>query len=324
MMQLSNSAAILISGFILLMALQLNMTFPAAFLLTLGLLLGHIFLYSLLSSVRKRESTQELIRLSSSLLIAVFALIFTLIAFGIILGAGYSALIAALSFWISSTAFLLSYFALSPQATTTPPSTKILIDLTCLEDGRLADLAQTGLLDQKLLIPTYLPDELSKLAESAPEPQRTRARKALEVLHKIESLPKLAPIFCSQPTPTDGDLTAKLIQTAKSLNAYILTTEVPSTRLEGVNFISLDAIASAVKHGPQRGEIISIKIQRVGKEPRQGVGYLDDGTMVVVNGAGDYLGKTITAQVLSQKFSSTGKIIFCNVQEESDTIVAHQ
>ena len=79
-----------------------------------------------------------------------------------------------------------------------------------------------------------------------------------------------------------------------------------------VSVISLETIAAALKPGAQRGEILSIKIQRLGKEPKQGVGYLDDGTMVVVNGGGEFLGQLIRTQVLSQKYSSSGKIIFCN------------
>lgn len=318
MTQAPYSTAIFISALGLLFASIVGLSLTTLLLVAAGMFSTQFLLHIVQLNQRAGEGPRELIRMSKSLLIALFALIFTLAALGVVLGGESRGIIAAISFWVAAVAFLLSYMTLSPQQILSPPSTKILVDLTCLEDGRLADLAQTGLLDQKLIIPTYLPDELSKLAETATEPQKTKARKALEVLHKIESLPKLEPLFSSQPSPGEGDLATKLLYTAKSLNAYILTTEIPSAKVEGVNFISLDAIASAVKHGPQRGEIISIKIQRIGKEPRQGVGYLDDGTMVVVNGAGEYLGKTIFAQVLSQKFSSTGKIIFCNAQEDAE------
>jgi uncharacterized protein YacL len=86
--------------------------------------------------------------------------------------------------------------------------------------------------------------------------------------------------------------------------------------IEGITVVNLHALSNALKPLMQGGELIRIKIQRYGKEPRQGVGYLEDGTMVVVNGGGDYIGDTIEARVLSVKHTSSGRMIFCNVAEE--------
>ncbi len=200
---------------------------------------------------------------------------------------------------------------------------KIILDVSALEDSRLVDLARSGLLDQRLAIPRNLTRELTKLSESQDENIRYKAKKALDAFKRIETLPKIDLEYFDLPDE-DGDLTGRVIKTAKNLNAYVLSNETPLSRkdLEGVPCISIDNLASALKPAPQRGEFLVIKVLRLGKEPKQGVGYLDDGTMVVINGGGDYLGRNIRAQVLSQKHSSTGKIIFCNVLDVEEEGIA--
>jgi uncharacterized protein YacL len=86
--------------------------------------------------------------------------------------------------------------------------------------------------------------------------------------------------------------------------------------IEGITVVNIHALSNALKPLMEGGELIRIKIQRYGKEPRQGVGYLEDGTMVVVNGGGDYIGDTIEARVLSVKHTTSGRMIFCNVADE--------
>ena len=89
-------------------------------------------------------------------------------------------------------------------------------------------------------------------------------------------------------------------------------------QVEGVRIINIHALSNALKPLMQRGEVMRIKIQRHGKEDRQGVGYLEDGTMVVVNGGGDFIGETITVHVLSVKHTTSGRMIFCNVAEDEE------
>ena len=118
--------------------------------------------------------------------------------------------------------------------------------------------------------------------------------------------------------PDSYELCDKIIHSAKLLNASLITNESPSckTEVEQEMYLAVDTIANALRPPIPKGEFLSIKIQRLGKEPKQGIGYLEDGTMVVVNGGGDYLGRTVRTQVLSQKYSSSGKIVFCNVRED--------
>ena len=116
------------------------------------------------------------------------------------------------------------------------------------------------------------------------------------------------------------DPISKLVHLARIIEANIITTDInriQQSMIEGVRVINLHSLSNALKPLTQSGEFLTIKIQRYGKEARQGVGYLDDGTMVVVNGGADYIGEVIKTQVLSVKHTSSGRIIFCNAYEEA-------
>ena len=120
------------------------------------------------------------------------------------------------------------------------------------------------------------------------------------------------------PVSETGNISEKIISAAHSLEAMIITSEFSPLKLDSSPglYLAIDSIANAVRPPIPKGEYLCIKIQRLGKEPKQGIGYLDDGTMVVVNGGGDHLGRMVKTEVLSQKYSSSGKIVFCNVREE--------
>lgn len=192
---------------------------------------------------------------------------------------------------------------------------EILLDISAIEDIRLADLARLGILDHQLVIPSFVLKEIQKGMEAQDEAVKTRYRKCFEQIKRLENIQTLGIQQKEFHTSELDDLATKLIRTAKLVQAHILTSEPSALKIgddDDVMIISIEGIANAIKPSAQRGEILSIKIQRPGKEPKQGVGYLEDGTMVVVNGGGEFLGETIKTQVLSQKYSSSGKIIFCN------------
>lgn len=201
-----------------------------------------------------------------------------------------------------------------------PSQRKYLLDLYSLEDGRVVELARTGLFDGQILLPTFLPRELKSLAENGDEVTKARAKKALDTLRRLECLPHvslLAKDFRLQEATME--LGEKLVHAAKEANAILITNELSALKSEadcGL-YLAIDSIANALRPPIPKGEVLSIKIQRLGKEPKQGIGYLEDGTMVVVNGGGDFLGRMVKTQVLSQKYSSSGKIVFCNVRDDS-------
>lgn len=205
----------------------------------------------------------------------------------------------------------------------------ILLEASALTDSRIIDLASTGLLNHHLLLPRFILKDLYSLAENPDESIKSKARRCLEVVKKLESLPNLDLRYVDTDFPDVKDPMAKLIRLARFMDANIMTSDINRIQQashEGVCIINIHMLSNALKPITQTGEFINIKIQRYGKEPRQGVGYLEDGTMVVVNGGAEYIGETIKAQVLSVKHTTSGRMIFCNTSEENllaDQEMAH-
>lgn len=194
----------------------------------------------------------------------------------------------------------------------------IILDSSVLTDTRILDLASSGLLDNSLILPQFLLKELYQALDNADEHVKTKAKRCLEVIKKLEEIPHLEMRYADNDFPEVKDTLSKLLRLARLLDANVFTADpskVQQSSYEGVRFISIHFLSNALKPITNAGEQITIKIQRYGKEPRQGVGYLEDGTMVVVNGGADSLGETIRAQVLSVKHTSSGRMIFCNAAD---------
>lgn len=195
----------------------------------------------------------------------------------------------------------------------------MIIDISILSDARIIDLASSGILDHHLIIPRFIIKDIYAQSEAGDEQAKNKARRALEVLKKLESTIGLDLRYNDTDFPEVKDQTTKMIRLARLLDANILTADISriqSATIEGVRVINIHALSNALKPLMEAGEMIKIKIQRYGKEPRQGVGYLEDGTMVVVNGGGEFIGELIDAQVLSVKHTTSGRMIFCNAMEE--------
>lgn len=198
----------------------------------------------------------------------------------------------------------------------------ILLDISILQDSRIIDMASSGLLDNHLIMPRFSLKELYANLESADETVKAKARRCLDVVKRLEGITSLDLRYVDTDFPEIKDPTAKLIRLARLLDANIITSDINRIQqssiesIEGIRVINIHMLSNALKPLSQTGEYINIKIQRYGKEPRQGVGYLDDGTMVVVNGGAEYIGDTIKAQVLSVKHTSSGRMIFCNATSE--------
>ena len=199
----------------------------------------------------------------------------------------------------------------------------ILADLSILTDPRIIDLASSGLLDHHLIIPRFALNELYIQAESADESTKLKAKRCLEVVKKLESLSSLDLRYVETDFPDVKDPMMKLIRLARFMDTHLITSDInriQQSSIEGVRIINIHMLSNALKPITQAGESIHIKIQRYGKEARQGVGYLDDGTMVVVNGGAEFIGETIKAYVLSVKHTSSGRMIFCNAAEEGQLL----
>ena len=195
----------------------------------------------------------------------------------------------------------------------------LLIDASVLSDPRIIDLAASGLVDHHLVVPRFIIKDLYAQVESSDEAIKNKARRSLESLKKIEELPEIELRYHDTDFPEIKEVNGKLVRLARLLDANILSAEMSRVQMaavEGIRIINLHSLSNALKPLMQAGETIKIKIQRYGKEPRQGVGYLEDGTMVVVNGGGDFIGQIIDAQVLSVKHTASGRMIFCNTMDE--------
>jgi len=204
---------------------------------------------------------------------------------------------------------------------TTEKKKDLIIDSSVLADARIIDVAATGLLDHQLVVPRFVIKELYALSEIGDEFSKSKARRSLEVIKKLEGVPELELRFNDTDFPDVKDTQGKLLRLARLLDANLLTADISRVQIasiEGIRVINIHTLSNALKPLMQAGEFIKIKIQRYGKEPRQGVGYLDDGTMVVVNGGGNYIGETIDAKVLSVKHTTSGRMIFCNAMDEEN------
>lgn len=197
----------------------------------------------------------------------------------------------------------------------------LLADGSVLSDSRTIDLAASGLIDHHLVIPRFVVKELYAIAETGDELSKAKAKRSLETLKKLEELPNLGLRYNDTDFPELNDQSSKLIRLARLIDANILSADISRVQissLDGIPVINLHGLSNALKPLMQTGEVMKIKIQRYGKEPRQGVGYLEDGTMVVVNGGGEYIGEIIEVQVLSVKHTASGRMIFCNAMESDE------
>lgn len=204
--------------------------------------------------------------------------------------------------------------------TSGPKKKDLLVDLSALSDTRLIDLASTGLLDHQLVIPRCLLKSLCSSCESPDEAIRNQAKAALDTVRRLEELTELGLRFDETRSSSDSDLTQQVFRIARLSDSNVLsaeTSEIDLAAPEGIRIINLHNLSNALKPLMQAGRFLKIKIQRFGKEPNQGVGYLEDGTMVVVNGGGDYIGDIIDVQVLSVKHTSSGRMIFCNTLDSA-------
>jgi len=192
----------------------------------------------------------------------------------------------------------------------------LLIDPSILQDSRIIDLATSGLLNNHLILPRFVLKDLYNGSESE---INSKAKHSLEIYKKLENMPHLELRYVDTDFPGIPDPMSKLIRLARLLDANIIASDmsrIQQSTIEGVSIININLLAHALKPLTQSGEYLHIKIQHAGKGAKQGVGYIEDGTMVVVNGGADHIGKTVKAQVLSVKHTTSGRMIFCNSTEE--------
>jgi uncharacterized protein YacL len=192
-------------------------------------------------------------------------------------------------------------------------SRQIVVDTSAIIDGRIGDVAATGFLQGTLIVPRFILDELRHIADSPETLRRNRGRRGLDVLSRLQKDGVVPVRVSDEDFPDARDVDAKLIRLASKLNAPILTNDFNLNRiaeLEDVKVLNVNSLANAVKVVILPGEEMAVRIIQEGKEMGQGVGFLDDGTMVVVEGGRRYLNEQLDVIVTRVLQTVAGRMIF--------------
>src|SRR5690349_9434953 len=196
----------------------------------------------------------------------------------------------------------------------------ILLDTSVIIDGRVADIAKTGFLPGTLLIPRFVLNELQYIADSPDGMRRQRGRRGMEVLAELQKLPNILVRISDINVDGVREVDDKLIVLGKQLKSPVLTNDYNLNRiaeLQGVTVLNINELANAVKSVVLPGEGLRINIIQEGKEQSQGVGYMDDGTMVVVENGKDYIGEYMEVNITKVLQTAAGRMIFGRVDEEA-------
>lgn len=188
-----------------------------------------------------------------------------------------------------------------------------ILDTSVIIDGRIADVCETGFLDGTLVIPQFVLKELQLVADSADSLKRNRGRRGLDILQKIQKMSGVEVLVSDLDFPEIREVDLKLIELARSLQGKIVTNDFNLNKvaqLRGVEVLNINELANALKPVVLPGEFMKVFILKEGKEYNQGVAYLDDGTMVVVDNARRLIGRTIDVVVTSVLQTTAGKMIF--------------
>jgi uncharacterized protein YacL len=198
-----------------------------------------------------------------------------------------------------------------------------ILDTSVIIDGRIADIAETGFLDGTLVIPQFVLRELQLVADSADSMKRNRGRRGLDILQRIQKMPQLQIQIMEDDFPNIRDVDMKLVELGKLYSCKVVTNDFNLNKvaqLHGVEILNINELANALKPIVLPGETMRVFILKEGKEYNQGVAYLDDGTMVVVDNARKMISKTIDVAVTSVLQTTAGKMIFGRFDERSHSV----
>jgi uncharacterized protein YacL len=198
--------------------------------------------------------------------------------------------------------------------------TERVLDTSVLVDGRIADIADAGFLDGALIVPQFVVGELQRLADGSDAVRRNRGRRGFDVLDRLRRSPAVRLTLIEADVPEATDVDAKLVALARSRGARLLTNDAGLGRvasLAGIAVSNLNELALSLRPAALPGEALQVQVVREGKEAGQGVAYLDDGTMVVVEGGKRFLGQSVDVVVTSALQTSAGRMIFSRPRDEA-------
>ncbi len=201
-----------------------------------------------------------------------------------------------------------------------PAQAKIL-DTSVIIDGRIFEVARTGFLEGELVVPQFVLDELRRVADSADAQRRNRGRRGLDLLQKVRQEPGLHLRIDSTDWQDTQETDVKLLRLARETGGRVVTNDFNLNKVasvSGMKVLNLNDLAAALKPAVLAGEEMETTISKEGKEPGQGVGYMEDGTMIVVEGGRRHVGETVHVVVTTVIQTSAGRMIFSRLKEERE------
>src|SRR6266550_493313 len=188
-----------------------------------------------------------------------------------------------------------------------------LLDTSVIIDGRIADISETGFLEGPILVPRSVLAELQRIADASDQIRRNRGRRGLDILNRMQKKQQTVQIYEEEDDFALGQVDAQLVRLARAIGAWIVTNDYNLNKiaeLQGVRVLNVNELANAIKPAMIPGEELSVHVIKDGKEAGQGVGYLDDGTMIVVEGGKRHIGETLDTVVTSVLQTVAGRMIF--------------
>ncbi len=237
-----------------------------------------------------------------------------LIRLGLFLSFGYIGMILAMRSNKEDFSLIIPYVRFASQ---NKPDNLLLLDTSAIIDGRVADLIEANYVEGLVVVPRFVLRELQHIADSNDPLRRSRGRRGLEMLNRIQSNTRNEVKIHEGDFAEEPEVDAKLVRLAKALGAKLYTNDYNLSKvaeLQSVQYVNLNELAGALKPVILPGETFNLKIVREGKDKGQGVGYLNDGTMVVVNQANSLIGQQVQVQVQSLVRTGAGVIIFAEVK----------
>ena len=254
---------------------------------------------------------------SSGLFVNADANSLWLIRLGLFLSFGYIGMVLAMRSNKEDFSLIIPYVRFSPQ---NKPDNLILLDTSVIIDGRIADLIDAKFIEGLVIVPRFVLLELQQIADSADEVKRARGRRGFEMLNRLQHNTKIEVRIHDGDFPEEKGVDAKLVRLARNLNAKLFTNDFNLAKVAGlqsVTCVNLNEIGHLMKAALIPGEIVQLKVVRDGRDKGQGIGYLPDGTMVIVNNGQEHVGQTVSAHVLSTVQTGAGVLVFAEVKTEN-------
>jgi uncharacterized protein YacL len=238
-----------------------------------------------------------------------------LVRLGLFLSFGYIGIVLAMRSNKEDFSLIIPYVRFAPQ---NKPDNLLLLDTSVVIDGRIADLIEANFLEGLIVVPRFVLKELQQIADSHDPIKRARGRRGLEVLNRIQRNTRNEVKIHDGDFPDEKEVDSKLIRLARNLGAKLYTNDYnlgKIAELQSVAYVNLHDVAKSMRSILLPGEMVSLRIVREGKDKGQGIGYLPDGTMVVVNNGQGAIGQQVEAQVQSLLQTGAGIIVFADMRQ---------